>query len=241
MKRPTLLRRLPLIRSIRSARGQSLVEFTILLPVLLIMISGLIEFGFMLNYYLDVIDAAREATRWGAGDDPVHCDPADVPAPCLPVPWPAPPNPTLWTSLNPSFYGRICAIANQSIDVGSGGQIDLDATVDDIVISAFSVSGGTVSRRFPPASLPAVQGPETGYSCMRVLGGAGHDSQFTTAEVQALLIPGAPNTGVVMVEMWYDYNMILGLPWITAFVPNPVTLYAYSMMPNANVEPTPTP
>ena len=37
-------------------RGQSLVEFTILLPVLLIMISGLIEFGFMLNYYLDLIE-----------------------------------------------------------------------------------------------------------------------------------------------------------------------------------------
>ena len=45
------------------SRGQSLVEFTVLLPVLLIMISGLIEFGIMLNYYLDVIDAAREAAR----------------------------------------------------------------------------------------------------------------------------------------------------------------------------------
>jgi hypothetical protein len=233
MKRPTFLRRLPLIRSIRSARGQSLVEFTILLPVLLIMISGLIEFGFMLNYYLDLIDAAREATRWGAGDDPVHCDPGVASPGDAFCTMAAPPNP--WTWQNTNFYGRVCSIANDSIDVGSGGQIDLDATVDDIVISAFSVSGGTVSQRFPPAM------GENGYSCMRVLGGAGHDSQFTTAQVQALLIPGAPNTGVVMVEMWYDYNMILGLPWITAFVPNPVTLYAYSMMPNANVEPTPTP
>jgi len=34
-----------LIRLIRSARGQSLVEITILLPALPIMISGLIEFG----------------------------------------------------------------------------------------------------------------------------------------------------------------------------------------------------
>jgi len=241
MKRPTLLRRLPLIRSIRSARGQSLVEFTILLPVLLIMISGLIEFGFMLNYYLDLIDAAREATRWAAGDDPVHCDP-DVPSPgdafCD---FENPPDP--WTWQNTNFYGRVCSIANESIDVGSGGQIDLDPTVDDIVISAFSVSGGTVSRRFPPTNGPAVQTMESGYSCMRAIGGAGagYDSQFTSAEVQALLNPAAPNTGVVMVEMWYDYNMILGLPWITAFVPNPVTLYAYSMMPNANVEPTPTP
>jgi hypothetical protein len=233
MKRPTFIRRLPLIRSIRSARGQSLVEFTILLPILLIMISGLIEFGFMLNYYLDIIDAAREAARWAAGDDPVHCDPSVAPPGDASCTMAAPPDP--WTWENENFYGRVCGIANQSIDVGSGGQIDLDGSVDDIVISAFSVSGGTISQRFPPAY------GELGYSCMRQLGGAGHDSQFTSAEVQALLDPTAPNTGLVMVEMWYDYHMILGLPWIRAFVPDPVTLYAYSMMPNANVEPTPTP
>src|SRR3972149_8280177 len=142
MKRPTLLRRLPLIRSIRSARGQSLVEFTILLPVLLIMISGLIEFGFMLNYYLDLIDAAREATRWAAGDDPVHCDP-DVPSPgdafCTMA---APPNP--WTWQNTNFYGRACSIANESIDVGSGGQIDLDPPAADLVRSTPPVPGGDV-------------------------------------------------------------------------------------------------
>ena len=229
MKRPTLLRRLPLIRSIRSARGQSLVEFTLLLPVLLIMISGLIEFGFMLNFYLDVIDAAREATRWAALDDPVRCD-VTSPAPCTPA---APPDP--WTSYNSKFYDRVCAVAVSSIDVGSGAQISLDSTADDIVVSAFSVSGGTVSARFPPAL------GESGYSCMNPGGFGNHASQFTSAEVQALLNPAAPNTGVVMVEMWYDYNMILGLPWITAFIPNPVTLYAYSMMPNANVEPTATP
>jgi len=238
MKPPTFVRRLPVIRSL-PARGQSLVEFTILLPVLLIMMSGLIEFGFMLNYYLDLIDAAREAARWAAGDDPVHCDPSVAPPGDASCTMAAPPNP--WTWENDNFYGRVCGIANQSIDVGSGGQIDLDPTVDDIVVSAFSVSGGAVSQRFPPANPPAVQGADTGYSCMRVLGGAGHDSQFTTAQVQALLNPGAPNTGVVMVEMWYDYHMILGLPWITAFVPNPIRLYAYSVMPNANVEPTPTP
>ena len=43
-----------------------------LLPVLLIMISGLIEFGIMLNYYLDLIDAAREAARWASDADPIR-------------------------------------------------------------------------------------------------------------------------------------------------------------------------
>jgi hypothetical protein len=45
----------------------------------------------------------------------------------------------------------------------------------------------------------------------------------------------------VLVEIYFDYDQVLGLPWITAFVPNPVHLHAYTIMPNANVEPTPTP
>ncbi len=56
----------------RRRRGQSLVEFTMLLPVLLIMLSGLIEFGILLNYYLDLIDAARKAARWAADADPIR-------------------------------------------------------------------------------------------------------------------------------------------------------------------------
>lgn len=201
-------------RRFGSGRGQSLVEFTILLPVLLIMISGLIEFGFMLNYYLDLIDAAREAARWAAGDDPVHDD-----------------NSGVWVDPNTNFYLRTQQVALDSIDIGSGGQISLDPATDDVVISAFSVrSPGVVSARFPGAS------GENGLALYNR-----HISDFTSAEVQALLDPTAPNTGVVLVEIWYDYHMILGLPWITAFVPNPVTLYAYSMMPNASVEPTPTP
>ena len=37
-----------------------------MLPILLMLLSGVIEFGFMLNYYLDVIDATRETARFAA-------------------------------------------------------------------------------------------------------------------------------------------------------------------------------
>ncbi len=200
-------------------RGQSLVEFTILLPVLLIMISGLIEFGFMLNYYLDLIDAAREAARWGAGDDPIHDDTTGA-----------------FVDPNPNFYGRVYAVAESSIDTGSGGQISLNPLTDNVVVSAFGVSNGVVKNRYPNAGAPGDL-----YRCLYNSPACNHTSEFTTAEVDALLDPAAPNTGIVLVEIWYDYHMILGLPWIRAFVPDPVTLYAYSWMPNANAEPTPTP
>lgn len=200
------------IKKTARRRGQSLVEFTVLLPLLIMMISGLIEFGFMLNYYLDLIDAAREAARFAADDDPIRL--ADG----------------TYMDPNPGFYTRAQTVTLDSINIGSGGQITLDPTTDDVVISAFSVMNGMVDRRFPAGS------GENGLPLY-----SNHISKYTSAMVSGMLDPAAPNAGLVMVEIYYNYNQILGLPWITMFVPDPVTLHAYSIMPNANVEPTPTP
>jgi Flp pilus assembly protein TadG len=196
----------------KKSRGQSIVEFMVLLPVLIMMLSGLIEFGFMLNYYLDLIDAAREAARFAANDDPLHNDATGA-----------------YQDPNPGFYLRTQTVALQSINIGSGGQITLNPATDDVVISAFGVIAGNVTQRFPSGT-----GEVALYSNKT-------SSLDTTTDIEAKLDALAPNTGMVSVEIYYEYDMILGLPWITAFVPNPVTLYAYSIMPNPNVEPTPTP
>jgi hypothetical protein len=198
---------------IRRRPGQSLVEFTVLLPILLIMISGLIEFGFMLNFYLDLIDAARETARQAADDDALHTATGT------------------WTDYNVDFYTRAWDNLDRSLDWG--GQITLDDTADEVVISVFSVAGTTV-RRFPYAS--GGNGGENGW--MRWMH---HPSDFSTADIQGMLDGFAPNTGVVLVEVYYDYHMVMALPWITAFVPNPMTLHAYTIMPNSSAEPTPTP
>jgi TadE-like protein len=213
-----------LVAHVQRHPGQSLVEFTVLLPVLLVMISGLIEFGFLLNYYLDLIDAAREGARWGAGDDAF----VDLSG-----------NYVGDGGDNP-FYGRVAKVVDDSIKLGSGGQITLDTTMggDEIAISVFSVVGGSVEQRFP--ALPPAG--ENGRCVIAWASGCvNHTSDFTSAEVDALLDPAAPDTGVVLVEIWYDYHMILGLPWITAFVPDPITLYAYSMMPNPVAQAPPPP
>jgi Flp pilus assembly protein TadG len=199
-------------RAKRKSLGQSIVEFAVLLPLLIMMLSGLIEFGFMLNYYLDLIDAAREAARFAANDDPLHNDATGV-----------------YQDPNPGFYLRTQTVTLQSLTIGSGGQITLNPATDDVVISAFSVLAGTVDHRFPSGT-----GEVSLYS--------NKTSELDTAtDINPALDINAPNTGMVAVEIFYDYHMILGLPWIRAFVPDPVTLYAYSIMPNVNVEPTPTP
>lgn len=202
------------------SRGQSLVEFVVILPILLIMISGVIELGFMLNYYLDVIDAARDGARFAANLDPLDTDDG------------------IFDCVNSGYFYRLVpCVVHQAL----APQIELDPSdpppgdTDDLVISVFTVSGTTITQRLGANGLPDADGWSLNNQ---------HASDFTTAEVQAMLstLPGTtPSTGVVMVEIFYDYHMILALPWITAFVPNPVTLHAYTLMPNTFAEPTPIP
>jgi Flp pilus assembly protein TadG len=49
----------------KNQKGQSLVEFAILLPVLLLLLMGVLEFGVMLNSYLTIHNSAREGARLG--------------------------------------------------------------------------------------------------------------------------------------------------------------------------------
>lgn len=45
------------------SRGQSLVEFALVMPVFLLLLGGVIDFGFMFYSRITVINAAREGAR----------------------------------------------------------------------------------------------------------------------------------------------------------------------------------
>lgn len=49
--------------NLKEDKGQSMVEFAMILPVLLLIIIGIIEFGFMFSGYLALSNASREAVR----------------------------------------------------------------------------------------------------------------------------------------------------------------------------------
>ncbi|NOH03534.1 MAG: hypothetical protein HND47_17015 [Chloroflexi bacterium] len=66
--------RLPAQKKWHKTRAQSLVEFAITLPIILILLSGVVEFGFALNYYLSLLDATREAARFFSDQDPFTRD-----------------------------------------------------------------------------------------------------------------------------------------------------------------------
>lgn len=54
----------------KNEKGQSLVEFALVIPLLLLIVMAIIEFGLMFNAYITITNASREGARGGAlGDD----------------------------------------------------------------------------------------------------------------------------------------------------------------------------
>jgi hypothetical protein len=230
-------RRTPIQKTPQDREGQSLVELALFLPVLLIIVTGLTEFGFMMNQYMNLLDGPRESARLAA----------DYPDPFLPA------------NVD-SFYLNV---AQESITTIS--PIVMDARTDDIVISIFKMTGKTVTERYTSGLTSGFgtsgqwslqkycQTHPSGTSGTKYSVGAGgidcssatipsfHASKFPdNASIEALLasMPEAPpNGGVVLVELFYDYDMLLKLPWITFFVSNPVELNTYTAMPMPAAEP----
>ncbi len=52
--------------TIKNERGQTMTEFAFVLPILLVVLFGIIQFGIIYNNYVTLTDAARAASRKGA-------------------------------------------------------------------------------------------------------------------------------------------------------------------------------
>ena len=230
-------------RIYKIARGQGLVETAILFPLLLMVVTGLTEFGFLLNDYLALQDAARNAARFAADGmynfrDGNHSCAAGTGT--------------------RDFYRQIACLVNQELSQERPEiEIDLATGQDDIVISAYSVAQDYCQS---PASYPPIARipPNPGASCVTVRhppsdGEAGwsesvdstgvrnQSSRISTNEINARLDNTAPSTGFVSVELFYTYEQKLKLPWITVFLSDPILLHNYALMPLVSAEPTPTP
>jgi Flp pilus assembly protein TadG len=66
----------------RSERGQSMTEFALVLPLIVLLLFGIIEFGMTFNDYISLTDAVRAGGRKGAvarhDSDPVGATIAQV-------------------------------------------------------------------------------------------------------------------------------------------------------------------
>ncbi len=66
-------------RTLGSQRAQSLVEFSLVLPLLMILVFGIIDFGMGFHSWMTMSNAAREGARiaatHAASSGSVHCSP----------------------------------------------------------------------------------------------------------------------------------------------------------------------
>ena len=53
------------LRGLRGERGQSMVEYALVLPILLLLLLGIMEFGIGVFNYNTIANAAREGARYG--------------------------------------------------------------------------------------------------------------------------------------------------------------------------------
>jgi Flp pilus assembly protein TadG len=55
-----------MLRILQSKKGQSLVEAAIILPILILLVMGIIDFGLLFNNYIQISNASREGARKAA-------------------------------------------------------------------------------------------------------------------------------------------------------------------------------
>ncbi|HTX93332.1 MAG TPA: TadE/TadG family type IV pilus assembly protein [Anaerolineales bacterium] len=228
----------------KDRRGQSFLELSVVLIILALLLAGVVEFGFLMNSYFHLLDAARESSRAALSVEPFNVA-----------------NGATYESF---YYGAILQ-AVQIMD-----PIVLDPTHgDDIVVSVFSVANGFPIRY--PQDGHGVSNPD-GFSLCANFSGLEYwmDNQdppipydnfpglfdhkaewedscsvqktrIRTSQVQTILAktPGAPATGMVMVEIIYGYPQLLKLP-VLSMLGDPIPVYVYSVMPLPSAEPTPT-
>jgi len=217
----------PVFQFRKKEKGQSFVELLLVFSVLMILLAGMVEFGYLLNQYINIVDGAREGARFGSNDDPF----ADVTLPDGTV-----------VSNYEIFFEKIYQIVEGSfaadgtrLSKGAINPITLSkANHDDIVVTFFSVTTT----------------PATGAkSVRRFTSGAGsrYDEQTTrfpdNSQILALIDGTAPNTGVLLVEIFYNYHQLLKMfnTFSGGLLPDPILVHAYSVMPLSSAEPTPTP
>jgi hypothetical protein len=207
----------------RKAKGQSLVEIAIAFPVLIMLLSGVVEFGFIINNYLSLLDATREAARFYSQADPFIRDPVTKAI----------------TDNDLTFYNGAAAMVRASLDpIYSnpnyvGRRIILDPIIDDVIITVYRVNIALAA----PDNVEAL--PSDGG--VHIYGNINYPSIFTEDSVRDTLIENAPNAGILLVEVHYNYHQVLALPWLTVFLSDPVHLRAYTIFPLSAAEPVVAP
>jgi hypothetical protein len=310
--------------------GQSLVELALVFPMLLMLLSGVVEFGFAFNHYINLVEATREGARYAVDGDPCNtgdiantvdygkqchkqtahqpsalgqefwcpygydpqCSPAayggiagkpiymaklvpnDSPVPGHTGPWvndiySGTQKMGDWGVVGDGLPDKVCEVTTDyyekvaCVALAAAEPSYLNPAKDDIVISIYRVYSDAANSHLylvppPPAGdgvWPNVtdditRGVSIDPSGLNIPGQWvlwGHQtSRITWNKMNTyfstyLADQSRPGAGVAVVEMFYHYDWVLGLPWITPIFPLGLDFYTYTVVPVPAGEPQPTP
>jgi hypothetical protein len=206
-----------------------MVELAITLPVLILLFSGLVEFGFILNYYLSLLDATRESARIYSTQDPF-----------MTVGGSLVDNVVFYESATSMVYGELQP--HDALDTSR--RVILNPATDDIIVSVFNVEN-TGSANPSNVCNPSAPNPEktitrhpTEPSVTPVSGSyhayGNQTTGLSASDICAHLISGSSPTALLLVEVYYAYTPLLAIttPILNiAAVDGPLMLHAYTLMP----------
>jgi Flp pilus assembly protein TadG len=193
------------------SRGQSLVEIAISLPLLLMLFASMVEFGFMLNYYMALIDATRYSAREYSNGDPFLTDPNTGTM-----------DDWVFIEAANAVYTQLAPIPNSN---DTSVKTQLNPATDDVIVTAYSVDGTTI-QTLNLSGLDA-NGSYHLY---------GNESpSVTSSSILNSIQSTDPCEGILVVEVDFTYHQVLNLPWL-AWLGSPV-MHADTIMPLSAAEP----
>ncbi len=189
----------------RTQRGQNLVEITLLLPMLLLMLLGSVEVGWWIKSFLTVSTAAREGARFGSRG--LHLPTTEI-AEVTEV--------ALDGSLPIVTSG---ADANTTIIVT---QVDVDPDGSYVIYDTHVLGDLVVSSR---VCLSAPCGDETIDLSSSLSANVGFN-----ANAEMCLDAAGCTNDLVIVEIFYNQQSLIGSLITTTIIPNPVPVYSEGVM-----------
>lgn len=123
----------------KSQKGQAIVEMALVLPILLLIVFGIMEFGRVFNAYLVITNASREGARQGVvgGTDTQITDSVKAAAGTLDLS-------KLTVTINPTATSRVRG-AQLTVQVGYSVKI-YTPIISNIIGDPFPINAQTVMR-----------------------------------------------------------------------------------------------
>ncbi len=246
-------------------RGQSLVEITLFIPIMLLMLIGFVEIGTFINDYITVTDTTRSAARYVSSQNPTETR-------CQPFGPKATPQEILFDTTCLSNYSQAYTAASATVK-GWGADRVYQVCQESETVNFFYVTGCSVVRNLGSdmnAVLSTTSGIDVVVTTVPITGGVplaagtvtwslygnrtsgflktsppASDSDFEDSFRTELSRFGtAPSTGVVIVEVYASHKQVTGLFSFvsrlaggSAILADPIPIHVYSIFPLVALDP----